>query len=40
MSRYLKPGGYLILGNAENIPWLRDLFMPLNQTMYQLRDAR
>lgn len=40
MSRYLKPGGYLFLGNAENIPWLRDLFMPLNQTMYQLREAR
>lgn len=40
MSRYLKPGGYLFLGNAENIPWMRDLFTPLNQTMYQLRDVR
>jgi chemotaxis protein methyltransferase CheR len=39
MARYLKPRGYLFLGNSEHIPWLADIFSPLNQTMYQLRDA-
>jgi chemotaxis protein methyltransferase CheR len=39
MARYLKPGGYLFLGNAEHIPWLQDILAPLTQTMYQLRDA-
>ena len=38
MARYLKPGGYLLLGHSEHIPWLRDCFTPLQQTMYQLRD--
>ena len=38
MARYLKPGGYLFLGNSENIPWLHDVFAPLNQTMYLLLD--
>jgi chemotaxis protein methyltransferase CheR len=38
MARYLKPRGYLFLGNAEHIPWLHDVFVPLNRTMYQLRD--
>jgi chemotaxis protein methyltransferase CheR len=36
--RYLRPGGYLFLGNSEHIPWLHDILAPLNQTMYQLRD--
>lgn len=36
MARYLKPKGYLFLGNSEHIPWLRDILVPLNQTMYQL----
>lgn len=35
---YLKPRGYLFLGNAEHIPWLHDILDPLNKTMYQLRD--
>ena len=39
MAGYLKPGGYLFLGNSEHIPWLRDVFTPLNKTMYQLRDV-
>jgi len=39
MARYLKPNGYLFLGNSEHIPWLRDILTPLNQTMYQLRDV-
>jgi chemotaxis protein methyltransferase CheR len=39
MARYLKPNGYLFLGNAEHIPWLADIFMPLNQTMYRLREV-
>ena len=38
MAHYLKPGGYLFLGNSEHIPWLHDILAPLNQTMYQLRD--
>jgi chemotaxis protein methyltransferase CheR len=37
MARYLKPKGYLFLGNSEHIPWLADTFAPLRQTMYQLR---
>ncbi len=37
MVCYLKPGGYLFLGNSEHIPWLQDILSPLNQTMYQLR---
>ena len=40
MTRYLKPGGYLFLGNAEHIPWLHDILEPLNKTMYRLRSAR
>ena len=39
MARYLKPGGYLFLGNSEHIPWLHDILAPLNQTMYRLRDV-
>lgn len=39
MACYLKPGGYLFLGNSEHIPWLRDILAPLNQTMYQLREV-
>jgi chemotaxis protein methyltransferase CheR len=39
MMRYLKPGGYLFLGNAEHIPWLHDVLEPLNRTMYRLRDS-
>ena len=39
MLRFLKPRGYLFLGNAEHIPWLHDLLEPLNKTMYRLRSA-
>jgi len=39
MTRYLKPRGYLFLGNAEHIPWLHGILEPLNQTMYRLRDV-
>ena len=38
MALHLKPSGYLFLGNSEHVPWLADIFAPLNQTMYQLRD--
>jgi chemotaxis protein methyltransferase CheR len=38
MACYLKPGGYLFLGNSEHIPWLNEILAPLNQTMYRLRD--
>ncbi|MGA9668580.1 MAG: protein-glutamate O-methyltransferase CheR [Terracidiphilus sp.] len=40
MVRYLKPRGYLFLGNAEHIPWLQDILEPLNQTMYRLRPSQ
>lgn len=40
MARYLKPQGYLFLGNSEHIPWLQDVFAPLRQTMYRLRDVK
>ncbi len=39
MARYLKPNGYLFLGNSEHIPWLGDIFAPLTQTMYRLRSS-
>jgi chemotaxis protein methyltransferase CheR len=39
MACYLKPKGYLFLGNSEHIPWLQDILAPLNQTMYRLRDV-
>jgi chemotaxis protein methyltransferase CheR len=39
MARFLKPRGYLFLGNSEHIPWLHEILEPLNQTMYRLRDA-
>lgn len=40
MVRYLKPRGYLFLGNSEHIPWFHNIFAPLNQTMYRLRDGQ
>jgi chemotaxis protein methyltransferase CheR len=40
MVRFLKPGGYLFLGNAEHIPWLHNILEPLNQTTYRLRDVK
>ena len=39
MTRYLKPLGYLFLGNSEHIPWLHSILEPLKQTMYQLRET-
>jgi chemotaxis protein methyltransferase CheR len=39
MARFLKPNGYLFLGNSEHIPWLADILTPLNQTMYRLRGV-
>lgn len=38
MVGYLKPRGYLFLGNAEHIPWLHGILEPLRRTMYRLRD--
>jgi chemotaxis protein methyltransferase CheR len=40
MARYLRPNGYLFLGSSEHIPWLSNLYRPLNRTMYQLKDVR
>lgn len=39
MAGYLKPKGHLFLGSSEHIPWLTEIFAPLRQTMYQLRDV-
>ena len=39
MAGFLKPRGYLFLGNSEHIPWLHEILEPLNQTMYRLRDV-
>jgi len=39
MAGFLKPRGYLFLGNSEHIPWLHEILEPLNQTMYRLRGA-
>ena len=39
MIRCLHPGGYLILGHSEHIPWLHDVLEPLQQTIYRLRSA-
>ncbi len=39
MVGYLKPRGYLFLGNAEPIPWLHGILEPLRHTMYRLRDV-
>ncbi len=39
MLRYLKPRGYLFLGNSEHVPWLHDILEPLQQTMYRLRGV-
>jgi chemotaxis protein methyltransferase CheR len=35
MVRLLKPGKYLLLGHSEHVPWLHDVVVPLNQTVYQ-----
>lgn len=39
MIRYLRPGGYLILGHSEHIPWLHDVLEPLQQTIYRVRSS-
>jgi chemotaxis protein methyltransferase CheR len=39
MARLIKPGGYLFLGNSEHISWLNDIYEPMKQTMYRLRDT-
>ena len=39
MVRFLKPRGYLFLGNAEHVPWIHDILEPLNKTMYRLRGT-
>ena len=37
MVGMLRPGGYLFIGNSEQIPWMHDRLEPLSQTMYRLR---
>jgi chemotaxis protein methyltransferase CheR len=40
MLRYLKPGGYLILGHSEHVPWLYDSVEAIGNTIHQLRTGR
>lgn len=40
MIRFLKPRGYLFLGNSEHIPWLHGVLEPLQQTMYRVRGGQ
>jgi chemotaxis protein methyltransferase CheR len=37
MVRLLKPKKYLMLGHSEHVPWLHDVVVPLNQTVYQVQ---
>jgi len=39
MIRCLRPGGYLVLGHSEHIPWLHGVLEPMQQTLYRLRSA-
>jgi chemotaxis protein methyltransferase CheR len=39
MLRYLKPGGYLILGHSEHVPWLNDAVEAMGHTIHQLRTG-
>ena len=39
MLRCLRPGGYLFLGHSEHVPWLHDAVIPLNHTIYKLRNG-
>jgi chemotaxis protein methyltransferase CheR len=38
MLGYLRPGGYLLLGHSEHVPWLYDAVVPLPKTVYRLRS--
>jgi chemotaxis protein methyltransferase CheR len=40
MLRYLKPGGYLILGHSEHVPWLNDAVEAMGHTTHRLRAVR
>jgi chemotaxis protein methyltransferase CheR len=40
MLRFLKPGGYLILGHSEHVPWLSDSAEALSNTIHQLRTEK
>ena len=40
MLRYLKPGGYLILGHSEHVPWLNDAVEAIGHTIHRLRAGR
>ncbi|MBC8089814.1 MAG: hypothetical protein H7Z40_21335 [Phycisphaerae bacterium] len=37
-AQLLQPRGLLILGHSENLHWLSDVFEPLGNTVYRLRD--
>jgi chemotaxis protein methyltransferase CheR len=39
MLRYLKPGGYLILGHSEHVPWLNDAVEAIGHTIHRLRTG-
>jgi chemotaxis protein methyltransferase CheR len=37
LVRYLKPGGYLVVGHSENLFWLNDLLIPVRSTVYRAK---
>jgi chemotaxis protein methyltransferase CheR len=39
MLRYLQPGGYLILGHSEHVPWLNDAVEAIGHTIHRLRTG-
>jgi chemotaxis protein methyltransferase CheR len=39
MLRYLEPGGYLILGHSEHVPWLNDEVEAIGHTIHRLRTG-
>ena len=40
MLRYLNPGGYLVLGHSEHVPWLNDAAEAIGHTIHRLRADR
>jgi chemotaxis protein methyltransferase CheR len=38
LVQYLKPTGYLIVGHSENLHWLPNLLVPVQNTVYRRRN--
>ena len=37
LAHYLKPTGYLLVGHSENLHWMNELLVPVQNTIYQVR---